>query len=69
MRGRFDSLKEIDLDMFYSVSINKSFSILQGYLTEKNRRYCEDLGFEFVLSKNGWIEADNNGVKVLLTFN
>lgn len=69
IKSRMESIKSIDVNLFYSVGITESQVTLQGFLTAKNRLYCENLGFEFALTKHTWIESHKDGIRVVLTFN
>jgi len=69
IKSRMDSIKSIDVNLFYSLGITDSHVTLQGFLTAKNRLYCENLGFEFQLTKHTWIEAQKDRIRVVLTFN
>lgn len=69
IKSRIESIKNIDVNLFYSVGITDTRVTLQGDLTKKNRSYCEGLGFKFELTENTWIQAENDGIRIVLTFN
>ena len=69
IKSRIESTKYIDVNLFYTVSFSDTTTLMQGFLTAKNRLYCEDLGFEFELTKYNWLEAYKDGIKIVLTFN
>ena len=58
----------IDLDMFYFVTIHKSYINLQGFLNQSSRSSLEDLGYVFTLKDEFYIEATKDGITITLTF-
>ena len=70
MKEQLKKLNElnIDLELFYSITIYNDKIILQGYYSTITREMLERRGFEFKLSKRDWIESINNKIEFILTF-
>ena len=60
---------KIDLGLFYIVSFSEYKIKLQGELTEYTRSHCEAIGYKFELTNNSWLQATNEDIEIILTWN
>lgn len=69
MKANLEKLKNVNLELFYVVTIRESVVQLQGNATEKSileaKKLVKELKFN---NEMNWISAEENGFDITLTF-
>jgi hypothetical protein len=70
MKNQLERLASLnlDLEMFYVITMRDDQIQLQGHINYQVRRLCEAEGFVFGLSESNWIQAQKDGIEITLTF-